>query len=166
MEVKDQPYEIAVKLVEMDKSHVPEVVQIENDSFSTPWSATIFMRALRDEKTRTIVALLDERVVGYAVFWIVGDYAELSDIAVEEMWRQRGIGEMLVTAVVEGCSVLGVRSLFLEVRESNIPARKLYEKKDFSEITRRRRYYTNPVEDALVFGLDVKAGENREGSSG
>lgn len=166
MEVKSPLGEILVKLVEMDESHIPEVVRIENDSFSTPWSATIFVRALRDEKTRTIVALLEGRVVGYAVFWVVGDFAELGDIAVEERCRQRGVGEMLVSTVIDTCAVLGVRSLFLEVRESNRPARKLYEKKNFSEITRRRGYYTNPVEDALVFGLDIKDGENRDGSSG
>jgi len=166
MEREGRPGEIEVRLAEMEASHIPEVVRIENDSFSTPWSAEIFMRVLRDEKTHTIVARTENEVVGYAIFWIVGDYAELSNIAVGESWRQRGFGDTLVRAVVDTCAILGVRSLFLEVRESNRPARKLYEKNEFTEISRRKSYYKKPVEDALVFGLDITAGENRDRSSG
>jgi ribosomal-protein-alanine N-acetyltransferase len=156
MENNERPGELNVTIGEMTEQHLTEVAQIEFSSFSTPWSLSTFRKTLRDEKTRSIVALVDGGVVGYAVCWVVGDFAELGDIAVAKRWRGRGVGELLLLGVIDICRVLGVRSLFLEVRESNAVAKKLYRKRGFDEIMRRHRYYSDPVEDAIVLGLDIK----------
>jgi ribosomal-protein-alanine N-acetyltransferase len=147
---------LKVEVVEMGEKHLPEVIQIESDSFSTPWSPSIFQRVLRDDKTRSIVALAMERVVGYAIFWVIGDFAELGDFAVRKEYRGKGIGDVLLEGVIDICKVLSIKSLFLEVRESNSAAQGLYLKKGFAEIMRRQSYYSDPVEDAIVFGLDIE----------
>jgi len=160
MEREDRTDGLKVEVAEMGKEHLAEVVQIEFDSFSSPWTSSIFQKVLRDDKTRSIVALAGGRVVGYAVFWVIGDFAELGDIAVKAEYRGMGIGDMLLEGVIDICKIVGVRSLFLEVRESNAVALRLYEKKGFTEITKRERYYTDPEEDAIVLGLAVEDWKN------
>jgi ribosomal-protein-alanine N-acetyltransferase len=147
--------EIEVEVMEMRECHIDDVARIEFDSFSTPWSPSFFQKAMRDEKTHAIVALVDGDVVGYAVFWVIGDYAEVGDIAVQRDRRGMGIGDRLLKDATAICRLLGVASLFLEVRESNTAARGLYRKNGFMEITRRKGYYSRPVENAIVLGLDV-----------
>lgn len=153
---KESSHEADMTMTEMRETHLAAVIQIESESFSSPWSLPFFRKILRNDATRAFVLLREEMVVGYTVFWVAGDHAELSDIAVEREFRGRGFGDFLLRGVIDACKVLGVRSLFLEVRESNSTAQALYRKTGFSEIMKRRAYYSKPVEDALVFGLDFE----------
>ncbi len=157
---------VDLTITEMNSSHLEEVIRIEFDSFSTPWDSSFFKKMLGDSRTRSIVALVKDRVVGYAVFWVVEGYAELGDIAVDAGWRGRGIGDALLMGVVDVCRIMGAVSLFLEVRESNRAALGLYRKMGFSEITRRKDYYTKPVEDAIILGLDFEDFEGLRGPGG
>ncbi len=154
---KESSDEPDVTMTEMRETHLAAVIQIESESFSSPWSLSLFRKILRNDAIRAFVLLREKMVIGYAVFWVAGGHAELSDIAVDREFRGRGLGDLLLTGVIEACKVLGVRSLFLEVRESNSTAQALYRKTGFSEIMKRRAYYSKPVEDALVFGLDFEA---------
>ncbi|HSH46325.1 MAG TPA: ribosomal protein S18-alanine N-acetyltransferase, partial [Longimicrobiales bacterium] len=104
--------------------------------------------ARRDAHLR--VAELEGEVVGYAAVWIVLDQAELGDIAVAADRRGQGIGALLLRTMMDVCREQGVRDLFLEVRVSNVGARRLYERHGFRMIGRRARYYSKPKEDALV----------------
>lgn len=102
-----------------------------------------------------LVAEADEKIVGYAVALEAADEGEILNLAVAEMGRRRGLGRALVEAIVAALTERGVRQVYLEVRESNAPARALYASFGFKEVGRRKAYYRRPVEDAMVLRLDA-----------
>jgi [ribosomal protein S18]-alanine N-acetyltransferase len=146
-----------VVLRAMEAYDLPTVLRIEVESYSVPWSESTFRGLLRRRDAEMIVATADERVVGYAVFWCVLDQSELGNVAVTGAWRGRGVGELLVAEVIRRASARGVREIFLEVRPSNAVARRLYERFGFRHVGRRRNYYQEPVEDALVLRRPLDA---------
>jgi ribosomal-protein-alanine N-acetyltransferase len=102
-----------------------------------------------------VVATINDEVVGYAAFWCVIDQGELGNVAVSSDWRGYGLGARLVADVIERAARRGVREVFLEVRPTNLVARRLYERFGFVTVGRRRNYYQQPVEDALVLRRPV-----------
>lgn len=144
---------------------LPRMVRIERASFPLPWSETAFRAVMRRQSGRVIVAEVQEQVVGYAVVWFTAEEGELGDIAVHPDRRRRGVGRILVEAVVEEARRRGAEQLFLQVRESNRAALRLYDGAGFRKVGRRRRYYRSPTEDALVLLRPVgsePAGTRRE----
>ena len=102
-------------------------------------------------------------VAGYVAAFSVGEDGEILNVAVGPPYRGRGLAGQMLDAVLIELAARGVRSAFLEVRESNRAARALYASRGFAEIGRRRDYYRRPVEDALVLrrALEVADGEER-----
>jgi ribosomal-protein-alanine N-acetyltransferase len=96
-------------------------------------------------------------VVGYSVGRAMLDEAEILNLGVAPHARRRGIARTLVRALLAEFAGVGARSVFLEVRESNLPARGLYESFGFREVGRRTRYYRRPVEDAVVLRAAISA---------
>lgn len=140
----------------MAAGDVPAVVAIERASYSVPWSENTFRGLLRRRDVELVVAAaVDGTVVGYAVLWCVLDQAELGNVAVAAQWRGRGVGERLVADMMRRAVQRRVNEVFLEVRPSNTGARRLYERLGFSMVGRRRNYYQQPVEDALVLRWPV-----------
>ena len=135
-----------------DRHDLPAIVEIERATFPDPWSRTAFLNALDHSRMRVIVAAADgdTRIVGYSVSVYVADEGELANIAVAEGDRGRGLGSALLSDVIAEGWRRGARQIFLEVRESNQVARSLYERAGFREAMRRPRYYSGPVEDAIV----------------
>lgn len=131
------------------------VMEIETVSFSTPWKRTTFSGLLSRADTDLLAAAEGARLLGYAVCWTVVDQAELGNVAVAPDARGRGVGRRLVEAALERVGRRGARECFLEVRESNLGAQALYRECGFEVVGRRRRYYTAPVEDALVMRADL-----------
>jgi len=129
---------------------VTRMALIEAACFSDPWPSAAFHSLLDSHTTHVTVATIDEAVVGYSVVFQVADEAELANIAVEASVRRRGVAHALLGALIDRATREGVRSMFLEVRESNGAARALYEGFGFTGMTRRRGYYRHPDEDALV----------------
>ena len=97
-----------------------------------------------------LVAVSGEQVVGYVGSQTVLDGSDMMNIAVSPDFRRKGIAESLIEALISFLRERGSRCLILEVRASNVPAIALYEKLGFLEIGRRRNYYRNPKEDALI----------------
>ena len=95
------------------------------------------------------------RIVGYVVALDAADEGEILNLAVAPVMRRTGLGRALVHQILEALSDRGVRQVFLEVRESNAPARALYAALGFKEVGRRKQYYRRPVEDAIVLRLDA-----------
>lgn len=126
------------------------VVEIERASFSDPWSLSAFRSALNEERINFHVALSGESVVGYAVSWCVIDEAELANLAVVPAMRGQGIGAALLDRALSDARAAGCVVMHLEVREANAAARALYESRGFGMVGRRKRYYREPVEDALI----------------
>lgn len=148
MSAMETPAVVALRdLVPEDLS---QVLDIEQASFSTPWRRNTFEGLLRRSDADLIGATVEGALVGYAITWTILDQAELGNVAVTPAARRRGVGRMLVEAALRRVRRRGARECFLEVRESNVGARRLYEELGFSAIGRRRRYYASPVEDALV----------------
>jgi ribosomal-protein-alanine N-acetyltransferase len=105
--------------------------------------------------TDLFVAELDDDVAGYAACWTVIDQSELGNVAVSPRARGLGMGGALVDAVVERVKERGAHEVFLEVRESNAVAQGIYRDRGFIVVGRRRSYYAQPTEDALVMRLRV-----------
>lgn len=134
----------------MRSADLPQVMLIELSTFTMPWSEATFRGLLRRRDSDLFVADIKGEIAGYAVFWAVLDQGELGNVAVDESHRGKGIGSMLIQAVLDRADDRGVREVFLEVRKSNIGAQDLYKTFGFSEVGRRKNYYLEPLEDALV----------------
>lgn len=141
-----KPFEIR----RMIPADLPQVMLIELSTFTMPWSESTFRGLLRRKDSDLIVADMKGDIVGYAVFWAVLDQGELGNVAVDDEIRGRGIGSKLIEAVLDCAYERGVREVFLEVRKSNVGAQDLYKRFGFSEVGRRKNYYLEPLEDALV----------------
>ena len=139
----------------MVAADLPRVLEIEVASFSTPWKDATFRGLMRRTDTDLYVAELDDRIVGYSACWTVIDQSELGNVAVAHDARGQGIGGALVDVVVERVKERGAHELFLEVRESNHVAQSIYRDRGFTVVGRRRSYYAQPTEDALVMRLRV-----------
>lgn len=129
---------------------LPRVIEIEQSCFSTPWQRSTFESLLHRADADLIGAFSGGELVGYAVTWTIMDQSELGNVAVSPDARGRGLGRLLVETALGRIRARGSRECFLEVRESNRVARDLYEQLGFEGIGRRRRYYSRPVEDAVV----------------
>ncbi len=131
-------------------SDVSEIEKIEKASFSTPWSEKWLTDEINNTEDFFWVATDGKDIFGYAVVGNVGTEAELYNIAVSPEHRGKGIGDMLMRYMTDKTVDKGTDSLFLEVRESNSAAIRLYEKHGFKAVGRRRGYYREPTEDAIL----------------
>ena len=130
---------------------------IERQSFSDPWGSREFTTALESPQTIFLVAADSLGIVcGYAIAIAVADEAEILNLAVQPERRGERIGSRLLDAALAELGSRGATNVYLEVRESNETARRLYESRGFDEVSRRRRYYRNPVEDALILQLAMQ----------
>jgi ribosomal-protein-alanine N-acetyltransferase len=134
------------------------VAAIEVAAFSDPWSPSSFRTLLGNPAVCFSVAERDGAAVGYSVAWFAADEAELANIAVAAAARGGGVGALLLDAVLAEAAHRGASTVYLEVRESNAAARRLYASRHFAEVGRRRRYYRNPAEDALVLARALAPG--------
>lgn len=124
---------------------------IERASFGDPWSLEGFRDLLDHPRAKLEVAVgADDAVLGYAVAWYVADESEIANIAVAPSARRRGVGALLLDRILDAAATFGAKTVFLEVRESNTSARKLYETRQFEVAGRRAKYYRAPDEDALI----------------
>lgn len=139
----------------MDEADLPAVLAIEYASYTMPWNEGTFRGLLRRRDADALVAEIDGRLVGYAAAWTVLDECELGNVAVTNAWRHQGIGTRLVRAILDRARVRRVREVFLEVRPSNPGAQQLYRGLGFRLVGRRRNYYQQPAEDALVMRLEL-----------
>ena len=137
---------------------VPFVVAIERASFSDPWSETTFRDLLRLRHAIFLVAVegVGQAVCGYVIAVVVAGEAEILNLAVVSAARGRGLGGRLLDAALGIVQERGARQVFLEVRESNASALALYSSRGFFALTRRIKYYRNPVEDALVLRCAIE----------
>lgn len=130
---------------------------LERDCFSDPWSLAAFEETLRTPVVRVLLAQDTEATLGYLVYRSIGGEAEILNLAVAPSERRRGLGAALLEAALTALTAVGAVEVFLEVRESNGGAKALYRRRGFKEIGRRRRYYRQPVEDAIVLRLALAA---------
>ncbi len=151
-----------LRIEPMAADDLPEVMAIEAVSFSAPWPEAAFRHELEANAHGVfIVARLDQalaesdccpagQLIGYGGMWLHYDEAHIVTLAVAPGWRGRGIGTRLLLELMVEAMAAGMACVTLEVRVSNLAARRLYEKHGFVVAGCRRRYYVDNGEDALI----------------
>ncbi len=162
-----------LKIGEYEEGDIDEIIRIERDSYPTPWSENLFRCEMTSPISRLLVGRTtrEERgsVVGYIVYWRVDDEIHLHNIAVRRDMRRKGIASRLLEEAVRCSRTEGARWITLEVRHSNQPAQRMYEKFGFTVSGVRPGYYTDTKEDALIMWADlwlIPRGESASAGSG
>ena len=139
----------------MREADVNTVQEIEREIFATPWPRNAYYRELHHNRSAYYLVLRrDDEIVGYAGLWKMSDEAHITTVGVRANQQGKGYGHALMAALIQRAYHLGSRWLTLEVRPSNDVAVRLYEKFGFKVIGRRRGYYTDNNEDAIVMWSD------------
>ncbi|MCD8196987.1 MAG: ribosomal protein S18-alanine N-acetyltransferase [Lachnospiraceae bacterium] len=137
----------------MTEADVSEVAELEQNTFTTPWSEQSLRESLGKVDYLFLVCEEQGTIVGYGGLLRVGDEADLLDIAVAEGDRGRGIGTAIVAELLRRGRALGIRAFTLEVRVSNCEALHVYEKLGFTREGLRKEFYEKPREDAAILWL-------------
>jgi [ribosomal protein S18]-alanine N-acetyltransferase len=139
------------RITAVGDEHVVAISLLEQAAFSDPWSEQAFRDALEHPAVFFACAVRDGgEVEGYVVAWFVADEGEIANLAVAPSAWGQGIGGALLDAALAEASARGAVAIYLEVRDSNERARRLYRSRGFEEVGRRRGYYRRPDEDAIV----------------
>jgi len=139
-----------INIRQMRKEDIAAVSEIERVSFPNPWPAHAFLVELEKRDFAYYwVMEYQNRLVGYAGYWRIGDEAHLVNLAIHPSFRRKGLGERLMRFILEHIRDQGLTMVTLEVRQSNIAAQKLYEKLGFQKIAIRPHYYN--TEDAIIY---------------
>ena len=132
-----------------------QVATIEAESFSVPWSLQAFQDTIEMKNYRYFVAEQNGEILGYCGFVFVLDEAEIPNVCVKLSARKQGIGKQMLTVLEEEAKELGIKILYLEVRESNQPARNLYTSFGFEEDGIRRNFYELQKENAVLMHKSI-----------
>lgn len=176
--------DLPVVVVPMEPRDIPTIMEIERASFTTPWSPSAYRHELEHNDLAHYFVMLprgavegsgDQRVpslrdrisnwllgvntsgrpvMGYAGYWLMAAEAHISTIAIDPTWRSKGLGEYLLLRTIEAAITDGADLVTLEVRVSNDRAQNLYEKYGFDVVGRRKRYYHDNNEDALIMTVE------------
>ena len=145
-----------IEICQIDESMLDGVAELESLCFSSPWSKES-LALLTGVAAMGICAVGESgRVYAYVGMLIVLDEGQITNVAVHPEMRRRGLGESVVSALIESAVKKGIVSFSLEVRESNVGAISLYEKLGFSVAGVRKGFYTQPKENALVMIKNIE----------
>jgi ribosomal-protein-alanine N-acetyltransferase len=143
------PLKVVISAMRLED--LEEVQRIEEASFSTPWPPNAYRSELLTNRLASyLVARVDDRIVAYGGMWLMVDEAHITTFAVHPAWRRQRLGERLLLAFMDLAHDRHAREATLEVRLSNLAARRLYEKYGFRPVGVRPRYYSDNNEDALI----------------
>jgi len=142
----------------MEQGDVPSVLAIERVSFPSPWQESTFRGEIQHRPISyplVVVHSTLNRVIGYIIYWQIGEEVQVNNIAVHPDFRRLGIGEQVLSQVIEEIRFRGGKLITLEVRPSNSGALHLYKKLGFRMISVRKGYYAFPPEDAFILALHL-----------
>lgn len=145
-----------MKIVPMEERYLDELARLEQECFSHPWSRQALAEELSNSAAVFLVAVEGEAVVGYAGMHVVCGEGYIDNIAVFSHARRKGVGQGLVQALIEWMGQHDGLFLTLEVRPSNEAAILLYRSVGFEEAGRRKGFYQDPKEDALLLTLPLR----------
>ena len=143
------------------QQHFEKIMEIESISFPTPWSINNFFQEVKNPISHFIAIIFNRSLSGYMCFWMFDSEIQLINIAVHPESRSCGLGSALMIKMIEEGKTGGLQNIWLEVRESNLAAKGLYEKLGFKPIGLRPRYYRDRNGDAIVMGLRLSVKEFR-----
>jgi len=142
----------------MQERDLPFVMEIERLSFPNPWQESSFQGEIANlhiSYPNVIIYRPQDKIVGYIIFWLVQEEAQISNLAVHPDYKRLGIGEAVLGQVLTIMRKMDAKQVILEVRPSNLAARTLYEKNGFTLLGLRKGYYQNPPEDALIMSKNL-----------
>ena len=145
--------EIIIK--NMEQAHIDDVCNIEYSSFTKPWSKKSFEDELKNPNAVYSVAIANGKGVGYIGGWIIQDQYDINNIAVLPQFRKQGIAKALLKQTIDFCAKKKLTQITLEVRQSNEPAKALYNKFGFIPVGIRKKYYSDTGEDAIIMALEL-----------
>ncbi len=141
--------EIELRLAE--ERDVPQLAEIDEICFALPWSQESFHQEIcENPRAIYVVACRGDRILAYAGVWVILDEGHITNVAVRPEDRGNGLGEAVVCRLLQSGEKSGINSFTLEVRVSNLPAKKLYEKMGFVSAGIRKGYYADNGEDAEI----------------
>lgn len=139
----------------MSAQDLPFVLAIERLSFTHPWPESSFIGEMENVHISypyVIMHRLQNKVIGYIIFWHLGEEAQISNFSIHPDYQRRGVGHAVLSKVLTMLSKLKIKHIVLEVRPSNLAARSLYNRFGFKTMGVKKNYYVDPVEDALIMG--------------
>ncbi|MBO4559137.1 MAG: ribosomal protein S18-alanine N-acetyltransferase [Lachnospiraceae bacterium] len=144
-----------MQLRDMAAADLFKVADLERRLFSDPWSIDSFRGALRSQNQVFLVCDDDGTIAGYCGMLMVPGEGQILNVAVDENYRRRGLATEMMNAMIDIGTTNEIFLYTLEVRENNAPALALYKSVGFVPTGRRKGYYKNPEEDAILMDLDL-----------
>lgn len=139
-----------LEYLDLTEDHIEEIMRIEKEAYPEPWTVGMFREEMRSSRSYFFVAFVEGQLVGYSGFWLVLDEAHITSMTVAVDHRGAGYGREQLMHLLAAGEDRGVRAFTLEVRESNLAARTLYESVGFRPVGLRKGYYSVTGEDAVV----------------
>ncbi len=147
---------LKVRIEPMALGDLADVHRIEHASFSQPWPDEAYRSELQTNRLASyLVARAGDAMIAFGGIWLMLDEAHVTTFAVDPPWRRQRVGEALLVALLDLAIARHAREATLEVRLSNLPARRLYEKFGFRPVGIRPRYYSDNQEDALIMTTEA-----------
>ncbi len=148
-----------IEIRKMQEEDIEGVLEVEKESFSTPWTRRLFYDELENPRTIYYVCCEGNEILGYGGMWHVVDEGQITNIAVKNKSRKQGIGSMLLEKIINWANDNDIKVIGLEVREGNKNALRLYKKYGFKAVGKRKGYYKAPLEDAVLMDLRLDDGQ-------
>ncbi len=139
-----------VSIVPMTDEHLDEIVEIDNEYSTKPWSREIFLKELLHNFSYNFTLLYSSEIAGFANFWCIYDVIELNNFAIKSSFRNRGLGRGFLKFIIKISSFLKAKKIFLEVKSDNLPAFNLYSSEGFKKIGIRKKYYSDGNDAILM----------------
>lgn len=153
--MKNEGEILSLRIVKYGPSDLDRMMEIENDSFTAPWSRESYEELAPLDTINIWVAKIGDELVGYMLFQYIAEDMELHTIAVDAHHRKKGIARRLIGHMIEKAREYGVKRIFLQVRPTNVAARNLYGSFGFAPVGIRKAYYNDNGEDAMVLKMEL-----------
>ena len=145
---------------DIEEKDCRRLAQLDRECFSEPWSEELFLKDTQNPLAHYIVSEYNDEVVGYCGMYSVADEGQITNIAVANKYRRKGIASKMLMLMIDKAKAANLRVMSLEVRESNLPAITLYESLGFFKVGYRKNYYRNPSEGAVLMDLILRQSVN------
>ncbi len=139
-----------ISIYELDKKDIDKIILIEKEQNLKISTKNILTDSIKSNSDKYYVAYSSKDIVGYFGISFSPDFIDILTIVIKEEFKRKHIATFLLKKILSIAKEKNIAKIFLEVRESNLPARNLYNKFGFKQINIRKSYYSNPIEDAIV----------------
>lgn len=147
----------ALRYTPLAACHLQDVLAIEQEAYPEPWSEGMFREEIHHARSYFVVVMLGGELIGYGGYWPLLDEAHITSVTIKKTYRGLGYGRCLLAHLLLKAGEDGLKTATLEVRESNVRARSLYESFGFVVAGRRKQYYPKTGEDALIMTKTLEA---------